>query len=243
MRLRIGQDLPVGRLLREHVAIALVNEPHAVHRARGIELFQMLAERVRLFVIRHIGENELLIGERALAKICARLAAARNDVRRFVLGGERPVHEAEKLGVEAAAKPAVAAEQNKTVLRRDPVRFAADPEPAEQREHVGAAAGIGGELLADLAHARVLDRGGGAHRLGELTGGADAFQPLSELLQSCHQSASANAVSAAWSAALVSSSSFLPVLSVSVRAGSFVMNHEKSWDEKSLRSSASTLSA
>lgn len=117
------------------------------------------------------------------------------------------------------------------------------PNPAEQREHVGTAAGIGGELLADLAHARVLDRGGGAHRFGELTGGADAFQPLSELLQSCHQSASANAVSAAWSAALVSSSSFLPVLSVSVRAGSFVMNHEKSWDEKSLRSSASTLSA
>ncbi len=71
MRLRVRQDLPVGRLLREHVAVALVNEPHAVHRARGIELFQMLAERVRLFVIRHIGENELLIGERMLAKICA----------------------------------------------------------------------------------------------------------------------------------------------------------------------------
>ena len=63
MRLRIGQDLPVGRLLREHVAVALVNEPHAVHRARGIELFQMFAERVRLFIIRHIGENEFLIGE------------------------------------------------------------------------------------------------------------------------------------------------------------------------------------
>ena len=113
---RVGQNLPVGRLLNEHIAVALVNEAHPIYRARGVELFQTLAERVRLFVIRHIGEKELLIVERAFAQIGARLAAARNDVRRFALESERPIHEAKKLSVESSAKPAVAAEKDKTVF-------------------------------------------------------------------------------------------------------------------------------